>query len=54
MIEFMYPSIPGAKYTPTHSGACEIAGFSINEIREGKAQTKNCVMQVPVLLLNVI
>ena len=37
MIEFMYPSIAGAKYTPTHSGACEIAGFSINEIREGKA-----------------
>lgn len=37
MIEFMYPSIAGAKYTSTHSGACEIAGFSINEIREGKA-----------------
>ena len=33
MIEFMYPSIPGAKYTPTDSGACELAGFSINEIR---------------------
>lgn len=33
MIEFMYPSIPGAKYTPTDNGACEIAGFSINEIR---------------------
>ena len=33
MIEFMHPSIPGAKYTPTDSGACEIAGFSINEIR---------------------
>ena len=33
MIEFMYPSIEGAKYTPTDSGACEIAGFSINEIR---------------------
>lgn len=36
MIEFMYPSIDGAKYTPTHTGACEIAGFSINEIRAGK------------------
>lgn len=36
MIEFMYPSIEGAKYTPTDNGACEIAGFSINEIREGK------------------
>lgn len=33
MIEFMHPSIPGAKYTQTDSGACEIAGFSINEIR---------------------
>lgn len=33
MIEFMYPSIKGAKYTPTDSGACDIAGFSINEIR---------------------
>lgn len=33
MIEFMYPSIDGAKYTPTDSGACDIAGFSINEIR---------------------
>lgn len=35
MLEFMYPSIPGAKYTPTDSdGACELAGFSINEIRQ--------------------
>lgn len=33
MIEFMYPSIEGAKYTPTDNGACDIAGFSINEIR---------------------
>ena len=33
MIEFMYPSIEGAKYTPTESGSCDIAGFSINEIR---------------------
>ena len=33
MIEFMYPSIPGAKYTPTDNGACDISGFSINEIR---------------------
>lgn len=32
MIEFMYPSIPDAKYTHTDSGACELAGFSINEI----------------------
>lgn len=33
MIEFMYPSIEGARYTPTDSGACDIAGFSINEVR---------------------
>ena len=33
MIEFMYPSIDGAKYIPTDNGACEISGFSINEIR---------------------
>lgn len=34
MIEFMYPSIEGAKYSPTESGSCDIAGFSINEIRD--------------------
>lgn len=34
MIEFMYPSIEGAKYISTDSGACDIAGFSIKEIRE--------------------
>lgn len=33
MIEFMYPSLEGAGYHPTDSGTCEIAGFSINEIR---------------------
>lgn len=33
MLEFMHPSIPGAKYVPTDSGACDIIGFSINEIR---------------------
>ena len=33
MIEFMYPSIDGAKYIPTDNGACEISGFSVNEIR---------------------
>ena len=36
MIEFMYPSIDGAKYIPTDSGACDIVGFGINEIREFK------------------
>lgn len=35
MIEFMYPSIPGARYMPTGSGgACELSGFPIKEIRE--------------------
>lgn len=33
MIEFMYPSIEGARYTPTDSGVCDIAGFGINEVR---------------------
>lgn len=33
MIEFMYPSIEGAKYIQTDSGACELAGFGINELR---------------------
>ena len=32
MIEFMYPSIPNAKYKPT-DGGCETVGFSINEVR---------------------
>lgn len=33
MIEFMYPSVEGAKYTPTDNGACELVGFGINEVR---------------------
>lgn len=34
MIEFMYPSVPGAGYSPTDSDqACELAGFPINEVR---------------------
>lgn len=33
MIEFMYPSVEGAKYTPTDSGACETVGFGVNEVR---------------------
>jgi hypothetical protein len=32
MIEFMNPSIKGAKYTPTDSGACEVAGFGVNQL----------------------
>lgn len=32
MIEFMYPSIPGAKYVPTFTGACETVGFGVNEV----------------------
>lgn len=35
MIEFMYPSLPGASYRPTDSGACEIAGFSVNGLKNG-------------------
>lgn len=27
MLEFMHPSIPGAKFTPTSTDACDIAGF---------------------------
>lgn len=33
MLEFMNPSIEGAKYKPTDNPDCEISGFSINEIR---------------------
>lgn len=33
MLEFMYPSIEGATYTPTHTGECETIGTGINEIR---------------------
>lgn len=33
MIEFMYPSHPNAHYKPTDSGACEISGFTVNELK---------------------
>lgn len=33
MIEFMYPQHPTADYKATDSGACEIEGFGINEIK---------------------
>lgn len=33
MIEFMYPSIEGARYIKTDSGACDLVGFGINELR---------------------
>lgn len=32
MIEFMYPSIKGAKYNPTDSGACDIAGLVLMKL----------------------
>lgn len=32
MIEFMNPSIPGARYIRTDSGACDVAGFGVNEL----------------------
>lgn len=33
MLEFMNPSIKGAKYRPTDNPDCKLAGFAINEIR---------------------
>jgi hypothetical protein len=33
MIEFMYPQHPNAHYKPTDTGACEVAGFGVNEIK---------------------
>lgn len=33
MIEFMYPQHPKAHYKPTDSGACEVVGFGVNEIK---------------------
>lgn len=33
MIEFMYPQVEGAKYTPTDSGAVETVGFGVNEVK---------------------
>lgn len=32
MLEFMHPSIPGAKYTLTGDTTCEIAGFGVNQL----------------------
>lgn len=34
MIEFMYPSVEGAKYIPTDHGACKTIGFGVNEIKD--------------------
>lgn len=33
MIEFMCPQREGAFYQPTHPGACQNAGFGVNEIK---------------------
>lgn len=33
MMEFMYPKHPNAHFEPTDSGACEIKGFGINEVK---------------------
>lgn len=41
MLEFMHPSIEGAKYQPTDSGNCDIAGFSVNEIRNFENKERN-------------
>lgn len=32
MLEFMYPSIEGAKFVSTPTGACETVGFGVNEV----------------------
>lgn len=34
MIEFMHPSVEGAKYIPTDHGACEVIGFGVNQIKD--------------------
>lgn len=34
MIEFMYPQHANAFYKPTDNGACDIAGFGVNEVKE--------------------
>jgi hypothetical protein len=33
MIEFMFPQHEKKNYKPTDSGACETAGFGVNEIK---------------------
>jgi len=33
MIEFMYPQHVKSHYKPTDSGACEIDGFGVNEVK---------------------
>ena len=33
MIEFMHPQHAKAYYKPTDSGACEVQGFGVNEIK---------------------
>lgn len=32
MLEFMHPSIPGAKFIPTSTDACDVAGFGVNQL----------------------
>lgn len=32
MLEFMHPSIEGAKFVPTSTDACEVAGFGVNQL----------------------
>lgn len=32
MIEFMHPSIPGARFQSTGEDACETVGFGVNEV----------------------
>lgn len=32
MLEFMFPSIPGARYEPTGTDGCELYGFGVGQL----------------------
>lgn len=34
MLEFMYPTVPGAKFTPTGEPECDVAGFGHAQLKE--------------------
>lgn len=40
MLEFMFPSVEGARYEPTSTDAVETIGFGINQIRAEAAGDK--------------
>lgn len=33
MLEFMFPSIEGARYSPTGTDSCELVGFGVNQLQ---------------------